>query len=147
MTIIMIGIAAAIALIAIGAVAIHRRRQMALETTQFEGSKTDVNLDTGTDDEGNLGIGVGADYFKGKERRVEFYAELSTAELLDMVKEGRWDVAWPWVILNVGVFMMVVLLPLFIGALAGWPESTRCLVAVLVIAGVLFAAWPRRNRS
>jgi len=146
MTIIIIGIAVAVLLIAAGGVTIYKRQQMAVQTTTFEGSRTDINIGASDEEEANIGVSAEVDYFKGKQGEAQFYAEMSTAAMLDLVKQGRWDVAWPWVILNIGVLMMVVFLPLLIGTLAGWPESTRCLVAVLFIAGALFAAWPRRNK-
>jgi len=147
MTIIIIGIAVAVLLIAAGGVTIYKRQQMAVQTTTFEGSRTDINIGASDEEEANIGVSAEVDYFKGKQGEAQFHAEMSTAEMLDLVKQGRWDAAWPWVILNIGVLMMVVFLPLLIGTLAGWPESTRCLVAVLFIAGALFAAWPRRNKS
>jgi len=146
MVTIIIGMAIAIVLLVVGAVTLFKRRQMAVETTQFEGSRTDVNIGASDDEEANIGVSASVDYFKGKQRQAEFYAEISTAELLDLIKQGRWNVAWPWVAVNIGGLMLFVFLPLFIGELAGWPESTRCLIVVVVIAGVLFAAWPRRNR-
>jgi len=126
MTIIIIGIAVAVLLIAAGGVTIYKRQQMAVQTTTFEGSRTDINIGASDEEEANIGVSAEVDYFKGKQGEAQFYAEMSTAEML--------------------VLMMVVFLPLLIGTLAGWPESTRCLVAVLFIAGALFAAWPRRNK-
>jgi hypothetical protein len=146
MATIIIGMAIAIVFFVVGAVTLFKRRQMAVETTQFEGSRTDVDIGASADEEANIGVSASVDYFKGKQRQVEFYAEISTAELLDLIKQGRWNAAWPWVAVIIGGLMLFVFLPLLIGTLAGWPESTRCLVAVLFIAGALFAAWPRRNR-
>ncbi len=146
MTTIIIGMAIAILLIITGAVTLFKRRQMAIETQAFEGSKLEVDVGPEAE-EGSIGIGASADYFRGKQRQAEFYAEISTAEILDMVRQGRWNEVWPWVTLSVGVAALCVLLPLFIGTLAGWPDSTLCLVGALAVAGVLFAAWPRRNQT
>jgi hypothetical protein len=146
MTIIIIGIAIAVLLIAAGGVTIYKRQQMAVQTTSFEGSRTDVNIGASDDEEANIGVSASVDYFKGKQRQAEFYAEISTAELLDLIKQGRWNAAWPWVAVIIGGLMLFVFLPLLISELAGLPESTRCLIVVVFIVGVLFAAWPRRNR-
>jgi hypothetical protein len=146
MATIIIGMAIAIVFFVVGAVTLFKRRQMAVETTQFEGSRTDVDIGASDDEEANIGVSVSVDYFKGKQRQAEFYAEISTAELLDLIKQGRWNAAWPWVAVIIGGLMLFVFLPLLIIELADLPESTRCLIVVVFIVGVLFAAWPRRNR-
>jgi ABC-type glycerol-3-phosphate transport system permease component len=146
MTTIIIGMAIAILLIIAGAATIFKRRQMSIETQAFEGSKLKVDVRPKTK-EGSVGIGASANYFCGKQQKAKLYTEIGTAEILDMVRQGRWNEAWPWVALSIGVTALFVLLPLFIGTLAGWPDSTLCLVAALIVVGVLFAAWPRRNQT
>lgn len=146
MTTIIIGIVAAILLIVAGAVTIFKRRQVAIEMQAFEGSKLEVDVGPVAEEDA-IGIGASADYFRGKQRQAEFYTEVGTGEILDMFRQGRWNEAWPWVTLSIGVAALFVLLPLLIGTLAGWPDSTLCLVTALAVVGVLFAAWPRRSRS
>ncbi|MFC1466241.1 MAG: hypothetical protein ACFLMY_15475 [Candidatus Brachytrichaceae bacterium NZ_4S206] len=133
-----------ILMIIFGVAVIGRRGELATQHSSERVREVKTNLEAGADD---FGVGASAEvsFFQGVRKGFELYGEKSTAEILDMVRAGRWSAAWPWVMAALGLLMVFFWGPLLVGSLAGWSGLGLWAFVGLFFFGALFAAFPRRR--
>ncbi|MCS7057089.1 MAG: hypothetical protein NZM18_13050 [Thermoflexales bacterium] len=144
MTIALIGILASLAMMIFGLVVIGRRGELAVEQSSERVREARADVGAGVEDAG-VGAGVQVSYFRGVSKGFALYAEKSTAEILDMVRAGRWSEAWPWLMVALGLQMLFLWIPLLFGLLVGWSGLGLWAFVGLFFFGALFAAFPRRS--
>lgn len=108
MIVAIIGLLMSIAMVAVGVSVIGRRGEPTMQ--QYAGRVREVNKDVSVGGEDPTGVGVSAEvsFFRGLSKGFELYGEKSTAEILDMIRAGRWGEAWPWAMAALGVLMILL---------------------------------------
>lgn len=143
MVVSLIGLLVSILMIIFGVAVIGRRGELTTQYSSERVREVETDVSAGTED---MSVGASAEisFFQGVRKGFELYGEKSTAEILDMVRAGRWSEAWPWVMAALGLLMVFFWVPLLVGLLAGWSGLGLWLFVGLFFFGALFAAFPRR---
>ena len=82
-------------------------------------------------------------WFRGMAAGMSFYGEKPVAEIIDLLRQGRWSEGLPWATPALGAMLAFFFWPLFVGVVTGMePFLLWLMVAVFVVGGVS-AAWPR----
>ncbi|BCX03036.1 MAG: hypothetical protein KatS3mg053_0974 [Candidatus Roseilinea sp.] len=144
MTLALIGLIVSILMVIVGVVTIGRRGELQTQRTSERVREVETNVEAGLEDLTSVGAGAEVSFFQGLRKGFELYGEKSTAEILDMIRAGRWADAWPWAIAALGVLMIFFWGPLLVGSLAGWSGLGLWAFVGLFFLGALFAAFPRR---
>ncbi|MCS6880046.1 MAG: hypothetical protein RMK84_04480 [Oscillochloridaceae bacterium] len=140
MVIAVIGLIVSIIMLIVGIAVIAARGEMRGNTYTREGAQLHIGA------EDNFGQKrAGAHVFHGVEKGVRFEAEMSTAELLALLANGRLREAWPWALAALGLLLIFFWGPLLIGLLAGWKGPGLWAFVGFFFLGALWAAYPRRR--
>ncbi|MCS6849267.1 MAG: hypothetical protein RMN52_16310 [Anaerolineae bacterium] len=133
-------------MIVVGVAVVGRRGELATQHLSERVREVKTDASAGAED---LSVGASAEvsFFQGVRKGFELYGEKSTAEILDMVRAGRWSEAWPWAVAALGLLMVFFWGPLLVGLLAGWSGLGLWAFVGLFFFGALYAAFPRRQRS
>lgn len=143
MVVALIGLLVSILMIIFGVAVIGRRGELTTQYSSERVREVETDVSAGTED---VSVGASAEisFFQGVRRGFAFYGEKSTADILDMVRAGRWSEAWPWVMAALGLQLIFLWAPLLVGLLAGWRGLGLWAFVGLFFFGSLFAAFPRR---
>lgn len=140
MVIAVIGLIVSIVMLIVGIAVIAVRGEMRGNTHTREGAQIHIG---GEDGFGQQRAGVHV--FHGVQKGARFEGEMSTAQILAMLADGRLREAWPWALAALGLLLIFFWGPLLIGLLAGWKGPGLWAFVGFFVLGALWAAFPRRR--
>lgn len=133
----LLGLGVSVLMLVAGIAWVVLRGEAQVETYRQEG------VQATTEEDGAVSLSKGVSFFKGRSAGASIYAEKSTREVLDLLREGRWREALPWAGAMVGLLGLMFFLPLAILTAAKVQSPWPWLVSVGFLLAALRAAWPR----
>jgi hypothetical protein len=94
---------------------------------------------------GVFGRGAGKTWFRGKAVGASWGAEISTFEVLQMLHQGRWHEAMPWLVAIIGTLSAFFFWPMLVLLLCGADAWTSLAFTAFFVVSAVRAAWPRQH--